>query len=78
MSKLQDILKNASHIFQGMLIRGADDFLYMTTSKELAQKFLALINDGFPNYGCNFNKTKTQTNLIGKEHILNIMIKDCV
>jgi len=49
---------------KGMLIRGADDFLYMTTSKELAQKFLALINDGFPNYGCNFNKTKTQTNLI--------------
>ena len=56
-----------------MLLRGADDFLYMTTSKELAQKFLAVINEGFPSHGCNFNKTKTQTNLVGKGHFLKIL-----
>ena len=57
-----------------MLLRGADDFLYMTTSKELAQKFLAVINEGFPSHGCNFNKTKTQTNLVGKGHFIFIKI----
>jgi len=46
-----------------VLLRGADDFLFLTTSLEQAQRFLNVISDGFASYNCYFNKEKTQTNV---------------
>jgi len=46
-----------------VLLRGADDFLFLTTSLEQAKRFIKMISDGFASYNCHFNKQKTQTNV---------------
>jgi len=46
-----------------LFLRGADDFLFMSTNRTRAVEFLKLISQGFPHYGCVFKHAKTRTNL---------------
>ena len=46
-----------------VLMRWTDDFLLITTSKQLAEKFFNRLKLGFPEYGCSINIEKSKTNL---------------
>ena len=48
-------------------MRGADDFLFMSTDSRRTEQFLALISSGFPKYNCVFKHEKTTTNLPRKD-----------
>ncbi|KAM0789504.1 hypothetical protein ACM66B_000323 [Microbotryomycetes sp. NB124-2] len=47
---------------QSLLMRYVDDFLFITTKKALAVKFLKTMSDGFPDYGCTISIEKRLTN----------------
>ena len=57
-----------------LLLRWTDDFLLVTTSEDCAVDFLAKLQSGFPEYGCEINMSKSRTNLkkgiFGKRDIL--------
>ena len=46
-----------------ILMRWTDDFLLISTSKHLAEKFFEKLKVGFPEYGCSINIEKSKTNL---------------
>ena len=45
-----------------LLLRWVDDFLFITPHKILASKFLNVMHNGIPEYGCFINREKTLTN----------------
>ncbi|XP_071797904.1 telomerase reverse transcriptase-like [Asterias amurensis] len=45
-----------------LLMRLLDDFLFVTPHLENAQRFLTLLLNGLPSYGCHTNTAKTLTN----------------
>ncbi|XP_023344926.1 telomerase reverse transcriptase isoform X4 [Eurytemora carolleeae] len=47
-----------------IFLRGADDFLFVSTNKDRAQAFLNKTALGFPEYHCRLNVKKTQSNLL--------------
>ena len=47
---------------QSLLLRWVDDFLLMTPSRLLADKFLTIMHAGIPEYGCYVNSGKTLSN----------------
>ncbi|KAI4486130.1 hypothetical protein M0802_012550 [Mischocyttarus mexicanus] len=55
--------KLSGFINSGLLFRYVDDTIYISENKESAEKFLKIINEGFPEYNCSFKKPKIQTNL---------------
>ncbi|KAG6487749.1 hypothetical protein ZIOFF_056350 [Zingiber officinale] len=48
---------------ENLLIRFIDDFLFLSTSKDQAQKFFNRMRRGFHAYNCSLNKKKLGTNL---------------
>ncbi len=46
-----------------LILRGMDDFLFVSTRRERVEVFLAVIEAGIPDYGTVFRKDKTRTNL---------------
>ena len=46
-----------------ILMRWTDDFLLITSSKQLAGQLLEKLKAGFPEYGCCINIEKSKTNL---------------
>ncbi|KAG9304023.1 hypothetical protein G9A89_005933 [Geosiphon pyriformis] len=51
----------------GVLLRWVDDFLYISTDKAQAIRFLRLMNEGHPEYGCFINPEKTLANFDHEE-----------
>ncbi|GAA5871307.1 hypothetical protein JCM16303_000711 [Sporobolomyces ruberrimus] len=47
---------------QSLMVRYVDDFLFVTTKKHLAVRFLRTMNDGIPEYGCFVSTEKRLTN----------------
>ena len=45
-----------------IFLRGADDFLYVSTNRGRVQMFQQLIKSGFPSHNCYFKPSKTLTN----------------
>ena len=39
-----------------------DDFIYITSDENLASEFLTRMHQGFPQYGCSIQTSKTATN----------------
>lgn len=56
---------------QCALFRWVDDFLYITTSSDLANSFVESLEKGYPEYGCVFNKDKTTLNFKYSGEILS-------
>jgi len=52
--------QNHSEIF----LRGMDDFLFISTSKDRVSQFLSKVQAGFPSHNCSTRKDKTKTNLL--------------
>lgn len=48
---------------ENLLMRFIDDFLFLSTSKDQAQKFFNRMRRGFRAYNCSLNKMKLGTNL---------------
>ncbi|KAF6206357.1 hypothetical protein GE061_017590 [Apolygus lucorum] len=46
-----------------VLVRGADDYLYLTSDRQKAETFIKLICNGIEEYGIMFQHAKTTTNL---------------
>ncbi|KAL6051599.1 Telomerase reverse transcriptase, variant 3 [Balamuthia mandrillaris] len=57
-----DPLENKRDPAKGVLVRLIDDFLYITTCKEKAERFVADMQEGYPAYGCMINTHKTRVN----------------
>jgi len=51
---------NQAEIF----LRGTDDFLFLSTSKERVEQFLSRVQEGFPSHFCHMRKDKTLTNVL--------------
>lgn len=47
----------------GLFARGMDDFVYINTDKAKAESFLKTMTQGFPDYGCEIQASKTATNI---------------
>lgn len=47
---------------ESCLIRYVDDFLFITTDLDVAKEFCTVMHRGFPENGCEVNKTKTLVN----------------
>ncbi|GAA5826431.1 hypothetical protein JCM11251_002363 [Rhodosporidiobolus azoricus] len=47
---------------QSILLRYVDDFLFISTKESLATRFLRVMNDGIPEYGCSISAEKRLTN----------------
>ncbi|GAA5915420.1 hypothetical protein JCM6882_001418 [Rhodosporidiobolus microsporus] len=47
---------------QSVLLRYVDDFLLISTKQELATRFLRVMDDGIPEYGCSISAEKRLTN----------------
>ncbi|OJA16662.1 hypothetical protein AZE42_09265, partial [Rhizopogon vesiculosus] len=47
---------------KSLLARWIDDYLYVTTSLEKAKRFLDVMCEGHPEYGCIISQEKTMTN----------------
>ncbi|TPX70653.1 hypothetical protein SpCBS45565_g01623 [Spizellomyces sp. 'palustris'] len=56
-TKLSDLNMDSS-----LLLRYVDDFLFITTVKEEALKFLRIMHQGHPSHGCFINPKKTLAN----------------
>ncbi len=48
-----------------LFVRGVDDFAFFSTSRREAERFLRLMEKGFPEYDCFIRPEKTVTNLGG-------------
>ncbi|KAF9390693.1 hypothetical protein CPC16_004879 [Podila verticillata] len=55
-------LSGFTHQSDSALLRLADDFLFVSRSKERATAFLNVMAEGHPEYGCFINEHKTVTN----------------
>ncbi|KAJ3333177.1 hypothetical protein HDU76_010781 [Blyttiomyces sp. JEL0837] len=57
-------LQNLQEYFTptSLLLRLVDDFLFVTPERDLADKFLRTMLQGFPNYGCFVNPSKSICN----------------
>ena len=55
-------LSEVSQDPDSLLLRWVDDFLFITPHKILASKFLNVMHNGIPEYGCFINLEKTLTN----------------
>lgn len=44
------------------MIRYIDDFLFITSDKQVAVKFMGVIHEGFPEFGFKVQPSKTLTN----------------
>ncbi|KAE8661447.1 Telomerase reverse transcriptase, putative isoform 2 [Hibiscus syriacus] len=51
-----------------LLLRFVDDFLFISTSKELASDFLSMLRRGFPDYNCYMNEEKFCLNFAIEHH----------
>lgn len=49
----------------GRLFRFVDDFVYVSSDRTMARRFLATMSAGFDEYGLRLNQTKTETNWSG-------------
>ena len=47
---------------EGLLLRLIDDFLFISMNKDHATQFLNYMHQGFPEYGCSVNMTKSLAN----------------
>ena len=47
---------------QSVILRFVDDYLYISTVEADAQNFLRIMHQGFPEYNCCMNRTKTSCN----------------
>ena len=50
-----------------IFLRGADDFLFVSTNRERVARFLNIIQSGFENYNCFFEPSKMRTNVISED-----------
>jgi len=48
-----------------LFLRGADDFIFVSTNKVRVLSLLNFIKDGVKNYNCKFKLSKTNTNAMG-------------
>ena len=46
-----------------IFLRGADDFIFVSTDRERIESFRNLLLKGFPDYNCTFKDSKTTTNI---------------
>jgi Reverse transcriptase (RNA-dependent DNA polymerase) len=46
-----------------IMLRGMDDFLFISTHRDRVQEFLRVVEAGFPDYGTVFRQDKTRSNL---------------
>jgi hypothetical protein len=46
-----------------LMLRGMDDFLFISTHRERVKEFLTVVEAGVPDYGTVFSKDKTRSNL---------------
>ena len=46
----------------GLFGRGMDDFIFISRSRDLAEEFLQMMENGFPDYSCKVQRSKTTTN----------------
>ncbi|RHY31496.1 hypothetical protein DYB32_003450 [Aphanomyces invadans] len=56
---------------QDLLLRYTDDFLLLTSNRQNAIKFEAIMHRGTKKYGCHVNPRKTQTNLHDASQVLH-------
>ena len=68
---LQDFVTPPAGVVE-MFLRGADDFLFLSSHLGRAQQFLSLIKSGFPSHHCFFHPGKTRTNLDTLQQDLSI------
>nr|CAB3266902.1 telomerase reverse transcriptase-like [Phallusia mammillata] len=54
----------ASGTSSDLLVRFADDFLFVSSNQLNAENFLRTMHNGFPEYGCFINARKSQTNFL--------------
>ena len=50
-----------------LFARGMDDFIFATTDETKAKQFIARMNQGFSDYNCEIQKTKTKDNIEEKK-----------
>ncbi|KAG8688183.1 hypothetical protein FRC11_005914 [Ceratobasidium sp. 423] len=50
-----------------LLLRFVDDYLFITTDIKVARKFLNIMHEGHPEYGCIIAEEKTLTNFVDAE-----------
>jgi hypothetical protein len=57
----------AGLVFQdtSLLMRLVDDFLLVTPDEDVARKFMRVMGDGVPEYGCFVNEGKSLVNFEG-------------
>ncbi|VDP21164.1 unnamed protein product [Soboliphyme baturini] len=53
-----------------LFIRSADDMFYVTSSASRCQRYLQMVIDGVPEFGCQFNVDKTATNCLATDKAL--------
>jgi len=51
-----------SPIDVSLMVRYVDDTLFVTTSRELAMDYVAVVHNGFKDYGADTNVAKTRVN----------------
>ena len=61
--KMNQFTKSPNPDTVEIFLRGADDFIFVSTDKERIESFRDLLLKGFPDYNCTFKTSKTATNI---------------
>ena len=74
-NEMGEFMTSSSASTQELFLRGADDFIFVSTDKVRVLSLFNFIKDGVKNYNCKFKLSKTNTNAIG--NLENNMLLFC-